>query len=66
MWEFGKIWNTARKVLTKRAENNFLKYLLYYLQEIAQEYPREEKYSSSFYDSNSNIQLPLEYLTQGG
>jgi hypothetical protein len=51
MWEFGKILNTSGKVSTKRAENFFPKYLLYYLHEIARKYPKEKKYSSSFYDS---------------
>jgi hypothetical protein len=51
MWEFGKILNTSGKVSTKRAENIFPKYLLYYLHEIARKYPKEKKYSSSFYDS---------------
>jgi hypothetical protein len=39
------------EVSTNRAENFFLKYLLYFLYEIARKYPREKKYSSSFYDS---------------
>jgi hypothetical protein len=38
-------------VPTNRAENIFPKHLLYYLHEIAWKYPRERKYSSSFYDS---------------
>jgi hypothetical protein len=38
-------------VSINRAENIFPKYLLYYLHEIARKYPREKKYSSSFYDS---------------
>ncbi len=51
MLELGKIWVTFGKVWTKITENIFLKYLLQYLHEIARKYPREKKYSSSFYDS---------------
>ncbi len=49
--ELGKIWNTFGKVSTNRAEKIFPKCLLHYLHEIALKYPRERKYSSSFYDS---------------
>ncbi len=36
---------------THRAENIFSKYLLYYVNEIAQKYPREKYRYSSFSDS---------------
>ncbi len=39
-----------------RAGNIFPKYLLFNLHEIARKYPREKKYSSSFYDSVCKVQ----------
>jgi hypothetical protein len=51
MWDLGKIRVTFGKVSTNTTDNIFPKYLLQYLHEIARKYPREKKYSSSFYDS---------------
>jgi hypothetical protein len=51
MSKIGKIQNNSGKTSTHRAENIFLKYLLYNVHEIAQKYPREKKRYSSFSDS---------------
>jgi hypothetical protein len=46
-----KFRNISGKISTHRAENIFLKYLLYNVHEIARKYPREKKRYSSFSDS---------------
>jgi hypothetical protein len=51
MSKFGKIRNNSGKTSTHKAENIFLKYLLYNVHEIAQKYPREKKRDSGFSDS---------------
>jgi hypothetical protein len=46
-----------------------MKYLLFYLHEIALKYPRENKYSSSFYDSvqsSMRICMQCTYVHVGG
>ncbi len=66
MWEFRKIRSTlSRKASTNRAENIFSKFWLYYVYEIARKYPREKKYSSSFYDSvpQPNDALPNKWFS---
>jgi hypothetical protein len=55
MWEFGQIRSPSGKASTNRAEKIFLKYFFYYYLEIALKYPREKKYSSSFYDNVSLV-----------
>jgi hypothetical protein len=59
MWEFGKIRSTSGKASANRAEKIFPKYLLYYVHKIARKYPREKKYSTSFYDSEKLIVVEI-------
>ncbi len=64
MSKFGKIRNKSGKTSTHRAENIFLKYLLYNVHEIALKYPREKKRYSSFSNSIYCILISAEVFMQ--
>jgi hypothetical protein len=64
MSKFGKIQNISGKTSTHRAENIFLKYLLYNVHEIAWKYPREKKRDTLAFPTVQCMQFCLEEGSQ--